>query len=91
VQDDDTVAIGRAVVDERWCGVTALEVGTAHRRRGLARHVLRALLGWAAGEGARHVYLQVAEDNAAALALYRDLGFGTHHTYQYRQEPGRAP
>ena len=81
------IAIGRAVVDERWCGITALEVVESHRRRGLARLVLRGLLDWATGHGARHIYLQVAEDNVPALELYRQLGFSVHHRYHYRLQP----
>jgi ribosomal protein S18 acetylase RimI-like enzyme len=84
---DAAVAIGRAVVDDGWCGITALEVVESHRRRGLAHAVLRALLEWGAGAGAHAVYLQVAEDNEAALALYRRLGVGVHHRYHYRLAP----
>ncbi|MDX6287351.1 MAG: N-acetylglutamate synthase [Frankiales bacterium] len=87
VDDGAVVAIGRAVVDERWCGFTALEVVESHRRRGLARLVLRGLLDWATGLGARHIYLQVAEDNVAAIELYRQLGFSVHHRYHYRLQP----
>jgi ribosomal protein S18 acetylase RimI-like enzyme len=82
------VAIGRAVVDQRWCGVTALEVVESQRRRGLGNAVMRALLDWGARQGARHVYLQVAEDNTPALELYRRLGIGLHHRYHYRLQPG---
>jgi ribosomal protein S18 acetylase RimI-like enzyme len=87
VQDGAVVAIGRAVVDDRWCGITALEVGEPHRRRGLARLVLRALLDWSTTYGARHIYLQVAEGNRPALELYRQYGFGVHHRYHYRLQP----
>lgn len=83
--DDGTVmAIARAVVDRGWAGVTAVEVGPAYRRRGLAAHVMRALSGWAVERGARWMWLQVAEENTAALALYRRLGFTVHHRYHYR-------
>jgi ribosomal protein S18 acetylase RimI-like enzyme len=33
------------------------------------------------------MYLQVAEVNGAARALYEGLGFTAHHGYQYRQPP----
>ena len=82
------LAIGRASVDDGWVGVTAVEVDPAHRRRGLAGHVLRELLRWAAERAATSAYLQVADENEAALALYHRLGFAPHHRYHYRQAPG---
>jgi ribosomal protein S18 acetylase RimI-like enzyme len=82
------LAIGRASVDDGWVGVTAVEVDPGHRRRGLAGHVLRELLRWAADLAATSAYLQVAEENEAALALYHRLGFAPHHRYHYRLAPG---
>ena len=84
----ETVAIARVVVDRGWAGVTAVEVAADHRRRGLATHIMRSALAWAAGYGATAVYLQVAGENAAALALYDRLGFAEHHRYHYRLAPG---
>ena len=88
VRDGDGVlATGRAVVDDAWCGITAVEVAPAARGRGLAKAVMRGLLGWAAENGARWSYLQVADDNTAALGLYERLGFRVHHRYHYRVGP----
>jgi ribosomal protein S18 acetylase RimI-like enzyme len=67
--------------------VTALEVAPTHRRRGLAVAVMAALAAWAAEQSVRRMYLQVADANAAALGLYRRLGFGRHHRYRYRLAP----
>ncbi|HZB49415.1 MAG TPA: GNAT family N-acetyltransferase [Mycobacteriales bacterium] len=87
-QGGAVLAIARASVDEGWVGVTAVEVDPGHRRRGLASHVTRELLRWAAERGATSAYLQVAADNAPALALYHRLGFARHHRYHYRIAPG---
>lgn len=84
VEDGLTVAIGRGAVDEDWLGVTALDVRPERRRRGVARHVLRALLRWAAGHGATRLYLQVGAGNEPALALYGALAVTEHHRYHYR-------
>lgn len=84
VEDDELLAIARAAVAAGWVGVAALEVVPSARRRGLASHVMRAAVEWAAVPAC---YLQVAEDNAAALGLYDRLGFTTHHRYHYRREP----
>jgi ribosomal protein S18 acetylase RimI-like enzyme len=86
-RDGATVAVGRASLDRGWLGVTAVDVAEAVRRQGLARHVMRALLAHGRAHGARHVYLQVSEHNAAALALYEGMGLSEHHRYRYRLPP----
>ena len=84
----DLVAIGRGAVDEGWLGVTAVYVQPAFRRQGAASAIVRALWAWAAREHhATHSYLQVANSNVAALALYDRLGYWHHHYYRYRSEP----
>lgn len=80
-------AIGRLVVDGRWAGFTAVEVAPELRRQGLASAVMTALARQALDEGASAAYLQVETDNAAALALYEDLGFVVHHTYHHWRAP----
>ncbi|MSP67738.1 MAG: GNAT family N-acetyltransferase [Alphaproteobacteria bacterium] len=45
------------------------------RRRGTGRRLLDGALAAAAGRGATHMLLEVAVNNAAALALYRRAGF----------------
>lgn len=78
------LGVGRGVVDEGWLGVTAVTVTGSARRRGLGSHLMRGLTEWGTGLGASQVYLQVAEENAPALAMYDGLGFSTHHRYHYR-------
>lgn len=52
-------------------------MGTAptYRRRGLGERVLVAGLDAARGSGCREVWLEVIEENHAAIALYEKLGF----------------
>ncbi|MGI8696803.1 MAG: GNAT family N-acetyltransferase, partial [Mycobacteriales bacterium] len=83
----ETIAVARAVVDDGWLGVTAVEVAPPHRRRGLALRMMASLTRWGAGHGAVTSYLQVREGNAAANALYDRLGYTTHHRYHYRAGP----
>ena len=78
------VATGRGVVVDGWLGIAAIEVAPSHRGRGLARRVTKALQRWGSGRGADRCYLQVATNNAPALALYASLGFARHHTYRQR-------
>ena len=55
--------------------VLTLAVRPAARQRGLARALTVRAAGQAAALGARRLFLEVAEDNAAARALYDALGF----------------
>jgi len=61
----------------------------AFRRRGLSHSVISALLTWARRRvQAREASLQVAAENASALALYKNLGFRTElFSYQYYRQP----
>jgi ribosomal protein S18 acetylase RimI-like enzyme len=87
--DGDLLAVARGTVTGpgRWLGLALVEVVPQARRRGLARHVTAALARWASGLGATEAFLQVEEHNEPARALYRGLGFTTHHTYAPRAEP----
>jgi ribosomal protein S18 acetylase RimI-like enzyme len=86
-RDGGTVAIGRVAVAAGWGGLSAVAVHPGHRRAGLATAISAALAGAAAGRGAARLYLQVAEDNTAAIALYTRCGFTGHHGYHYRIAP----
>jgi GNAT superfamily N-acetyltransferase len=87
VVDGETVAIGRATVDERWLCVQAVEVAPSARRQGLGRHLMQGLLEWGRSRGARHAQLQVMASNQAGHALYGGLGFTAHHRYHYSAPP----
>jgi ribosomal protein S18 acetylase RimI-like enzyme len=87
--DGETIAIGRVAGSGDWAGLTAIEVDPASRRQRLGTAVTAALARHALENGGcTHVYLQVADDNSAARALYRTLGFADHHGYHYRIAPG---
>ena len=63
----------RAVADE--AEILTLAVRPEARRRGLGARLVRAATGRAAELGATRLFLEVAEDNVAAQALYASLGF----------------
>lgn len=81
--EEGVVAVGRVVVDGEWAGLTAMEVGQAHRGGGLGAHLLRGMVTWAVADKARRIWLQVAPGNERALRLYQRAGFARHHTYRY--------
>ena len=84
----DDAAVGRAAVTTaadgtHWAGLSAVRVADGQRRRGHARALCSALLAWAGEQGASSCYAQVLADNAAAIALYEQLGFTTQHRARY--------
>ena len=79
----EVVAIAKGHRNEDWLGLAAIWTRPDHRRRGLARAMMTALGHWAARQGARYVYIQVATVNEPVLAVYGKLGFVHHHRYVY--------
>jgi ribosomal protein S18 acetylase RimI-like enzyme len=60
--------------DRQW-QVLLLYVEPAHRRRGLARHLLSQLEAAVRARGDRRLSLQVFSDNQPALNLYQQQGY----------------
>jgi ribosomal-protein-alanine N-acetyltransferase len=65
--------IGQLVADE--AEILSIGVAPNWQRAGLATGLLEGLVRAARRGDAKRIFLEVAEDNAAALALYRKLGF----------------
>jgi len=59
----------------------SLAVDPQARRRGLARALIAAMEQAALARGARHMQLELREDNGAAEALYASLGYRHHGTW----------
>jgi ribosomal-protein-alanine N-acetyltransferase len=68
-------ALGRVNTDE--AELLTLAVDPTWRRHGLARSLVETIGAHAAAHGATRLFLEVAEDNAAARALYAAGGFVT--------------
>jgi ribosomal-protein-alanine N-acetyltransferase len=83
-------ALGRSVGEE--CELLSLAVARRHRRRGVGNALLAAALDRARSDGVGRMFLEVAEDNAAAQKLYQAYGFrqvGRRPRY-YRRPRGEA-
>lgn len=81
--DGEPAAIGVVATSHGLAGVFGMRTAPDHRRKGLARRVLRALLAEARTLGADRAWLQVEADNAPAIALYADEGFAPSYRYRY--------
>lgn len=80
---DRPLAIGMSAIAGDFAGVFLMRTMPDARRHGHARHILRALLGWAATQGARHAFLQVEAENVPAVKLYEAEGFATLTSYRF--------
>ncbi|GAA2056332.1 N-acetylglutamate synthase, CG3035 family [Williamsia deligens] len=87
--DGTLVATGRGAITRSteaaptWLGLSCLRTHPDHRGHGVGTAVVTALMQDARKTGCERAYLQVEQDNAAAIRLYRRLGFVRHHGYGY--------
>jgi ribosomal-protein-alanine N-acetyltransferase len=70
--------------------ILTLGVAPGWRRRGVACNLVQDLMERALARGAQRLLLEVAADNAAALALYASLGFARQgiRRHYYRRAQG---
>jgi ribosomal-protein-alanine N-acetyltransferase len=82
--------IGQLAADE--AEILSIGVAPEWQRRGLARTMIEGLARAATRADAKRLYLEVAEDNAAAAALYDNLGFAeVGRRKDYYQTSGAEP
>lgn len=87
---DKAFLIGRAVAGE--AEIITLAVDPSMRRIGLGRELTLNFMAVARQNGASRAFLEVAADNAPAIALYHSVGFvqaGLRRTY-YQLLTGEA-
>lgn len=86
--DGTPVAAGKSAREAEVVGIFDVVTAEAMRGQGVATMLVARLLARAWERGARFAYLQVEEDNAPALAVYRRLGFRSIYTYHYCARDG---
>lgn len=83
VQNDQALCAGTAVYSQGWASLHGLRTVAGARGQGLAAQLMACLAQEALRRGLAETFLQVEEDNPAALALYRRAGFVTAWRYHY--------
>ena len=79
------VSTAICVHDGSLAGLFEIATAGSMRGQGFGRRAVLSALKWAHSRGARLGWLQVEADNAAAIHLYRSLGFSELYRYHYRQ------
>jgi ribosomal-protein-alanine N-acetyltransferase len=88
-QTDDPLGFALFLVVAQDAELITLAVRHGARRRGVGQRLVETFLAFAIADGATSALLEVAEDNAAAQALYGKLGFvGTGRRKDYYERPG---
>jgi GNAT superfamily N-acetyltransferase len=83
-ENGEAIGLGTAVLERGWAGFTNIVTSPKHRRKGIGAKLVQALAEWSSLNGAEHLYLQVLQDNTAAIQLYTKLGFSHAFNYHYR-------
>lgn len=73
--DGALVATGGLLVGEQEGQIVRVSVLASHRRRGVARAIVTALIAEARRRGLHAVWMETNDDWTSALALYLALGF----------------
>jgi ribosomal-protein-alanine N-acetyltransferase len=86
--NDIGIALCRMAADE--AELLTIAVDSGHRRRGAGHALLECVIALVRERGARNLFLEVGDDNPAALALYRRMGFeAVGRRTAYYARPGR--
>lgn len=88
--DNRVVCTAQMAAEEGIAGLFDVLTAQDARSKGYATLAVGKLLGWAWEHSVRVAYLQVTQDNAPALAVYRKFGFATLYTYRYHGRPGEC-
>lgn len=86
-RDGRVVACAQTAREGDVVGLYDVFTAPEARGQGLSRKLCASVLVQACAQGAQVAYLQVDAGNAAALAVYRHLGFEVAYGYHYRLPP----
>lgn len=84
MQGGSPVSIGLCVLDRHYAGLYEVTTEKNCRGKGYGEQLILHMLNWARDNGALYSYLQVLQDNTAAIRLYDKLGYKDCYSYWYR-------
>jgi ribosomal protein S18 acetylase RimI-like enzyme len=77
-----------AANDTSVVSLFSMWVSPSHRRAGVGRMLVDAVIEWTSSRNAKTIQLTVTSNNAAAISFYQRLGFTmTGRTEPYRNDP----
>lgn len=83
--------IASGLLDEGGAGrahLLSMWVAPTHRRLGIGRTLVEAVINWARAQNARTLQLLVTSNNESAIKFYQSLGFTlTEYTEPYANDP----
>ncbi|HEX9392027.1 MAG TPA: GNAT family N-acetyltransferase [Usitatibacteraceae bacterium] len=80
---------GMARIEDGHIGIFSVRTPPAEQGKGHAKLLIAHLLAWGQSQGAHTGFLQVDENNAPAIAVYRRFGFAPRYPYWQRIGPQR--
>ncbi|KGA95752.1 hypothetical protein AJ85_10065 [Alkalihalobacillus alcalophilus ATCC 27647 = CGMCC 1.3604] len=80
---NELVATGLASKDDEFIGLYNIVTKKEARKQGWGTLLLHAFFKWGIQVGCKKVYLQVIQDNKAALCLYEKFGFKVIYDYYF--------
>ena len=86
MQDGKPAACASTATEQRYALLQNVVVDPALRGRGIGEKLCRAILAKEKERGTRYAYLQVVQNNTAAVKLYEKLGFSKVYAYQYMKQ-----
>ncbi|TNE36092.1 MAG: GNAT family N-acetyltransferase, partial [Alphaproteobacteria bacterium] len=85
IEEDEIIACGLGVGSKKYLGLFEFATNFAHRRKGLAGAITRALFARAIADGMTTAYLQVVCANEGGRAFWEHMGFTeVLYGYHYR-------
>lgn len=83
-KEGQVIGCGFGVIENGYIGLYDIYIAADYRHQGYGKELLLHLLAYGQEQGAKYSYLQVVQQNKAAMHLYQKLGYKEMYSYWYR-------